>query len=70
MRKRRGWPDLRGRGSESDTISEQFVPSEHYLAQLMERAKVLASAGFTPEQIALMFPVRIEPPSTQEPKDR
>lgn len=70
MKKQRGWPDLRGRGSESDSISEQFVPNEHYKAQQMERAKILAAAGFTPEQIAAMFPVPIELSPDQQPKDR
>ena len=63
MKKRRGWPDLRGRGSESDAISEQFAPNERYRAQLVERAKVLAAAGFTPEQVAAMLPLRMEPAS-------
>ena len=70
MKKQRGWPDRRGMGSESDFISEQFVPNEHYKSQLMERAKILAAAGFTPEQIAAMFPVRMEPHSDQKPKNR
>jgi hypothetical protein len=70
MKKQRGWPDRRGMGSESDSISEQFVPNEYYKSQQVERAKILAAAGFTPEQIAAVFPVPIEPPPDQKPKDQ
>jgi hypothetical protein len=31
--KQRGYPDRRGMGAESDSISEEFVPSERYKAQ-------------------------------------
>jgi hypothetical protein len=70
MTKQRGWPDRRGMGSESDSISEQFVPSERHKTQQKEMAEILLAAGFTPQQIATMFPVRLEPPLTEKPNDR
>src|SRR5208283_1965140 len=46
--KQRGWPDRRGMGAQSDFISEQFAPSEHYKAQLRTMAETLSAAGWNP----------------------
>jgi hypothetical protein len=56
-------------GSESDSISEQFVPSERYRTQQMAMTETLLAAGFTPEQISAVLPFPVEP-STGKPKDR
>jgi hypothetical protein len=55
MAKQRGYPDRRGMGSESDLISEKFVPSEQYKAQQKIMAQTLIAAGLSPEQIASML---------------
>ncbi len=68
MKKRRGYPDRRGMGSHSDSISEQFVPTERYIAQQKVIAETLLGSGFTPEQIAVMFPALTEPSSTEKSK--
>ncbi len=70
MKKQRGWPDRRGMGSDSDTISEQFVPSERYKAQQLAMTETLIAAGFTQEQIDAMFPVPMGVPSNEKPKNR
>jgi hypothetical protein len=46
--KRRGWPDRRGMGAQSDFISEQFVPSERHKAQQQAMAETLSAAGLNP----------------------
>src|ERR1039457_6077873 len=48
--KPRGYPDRRGMGAESDFISEQFVPSEHYKAQQRAMAQTLIAAGLNPRE--------------------
>jgi hypothetical protein len=70
VKKQRGWPDRRGMGSESDAISEQFVPSERYKVQQLAMAGTLIAAGFTQEQIDAMFPVQMGVPSIEKPKGR
>ena len=52
MAKQRGYPDQRGLWAESDSIAEQFVPSESYKAQQKAMAQTLLAAGLTPEQVA------------------
>jgi hypothetical protein len=69
MAKRRGSPDRRGMGAQSDFIAEQFVPSEHYKAQQMAMARRLSAAGLDPEQIASMFLVPVDLLSGEKPKD-
>ena len=70
MKKQRGWPDRRGMGSDSDAISEQFVPSERYKAQQLAMTETLIAAGFTQEQIDAMFPIPMAVPSNEKPKNR
>lgn len=55
MAKQRGYPDQRGLWAESDTIAEQFVPSERYKAQQKAMAETLLAAGLSPEQVASML---------------
>jgi 3-oxoacyl-(acyl-carrier-protein) synthase len=62
MAKQRGYPDRRGLWAESDTIAEQFVPSERHRAQQKAMAQALTAAGLSPEQIANMLSV--EKPKT------
>jgi hypothetical protein len=57
MTKQRGYPDRRGMGSQSDFIAEQFVPSEQYKAEQMERVQRLLAAGMSPEQVAKIFSI-------------
>jgi hypothetical protein len=56
-------------GSESDSVSEQFVPRERYKTQQRAVAETLLAAGFTPEQISAVLPFPVEP-STGKSKDR
>jgi hypothetical protein len=55
MAKQRGYPDQRGLWAESDSIAEQFVPSESHKAQQKAMAQTLLAAGLTPEQVAAML---------------
>ena len=57
MIERRGYPDRRGMGAQSDFISEPFVPSEQHKAEQMVRIRHLLAAGFSPEQVAKLFSV-------------
>jgi hypothetical protein len=70
MEKQRGYPDQRGLWAESDTITEQFVPSERHKAKQKAMAETLLAAGLTPEQIAGMLSVPVDPPSGDEPSDQ
>lgn len=67
--KQRGYPDRRGLWAESDTISEQFVPSKEYKAQQKVMAQTLTAAGLSPEQIEGMLFVPVDLPPSQTPKD-
>jgi hypothetical protein len=69
MAKQRGYPDLRGMGAESDSIAEQFVPSEQYKAQQMAMVQRLMAAGLKPEQIARMFFVPFDLLSGDKPEE-
>lgn len=69
MSKRRANPDRRGMGAESDFIAEQFVPSERYKAQQRAMAEKLIAGGLSPERVANMFFVPVDPPSDDKPKD-
>jgi len=69
MKKQRGWADRRGMGSESDSISEQFVASERYKAQQLAIIETLIAAGVSQEQIDAMFPLQVAP-SIANPKNR
>jgi hypothetical protein len=66
MAKQRGYPDQRGLWAESDSIAEQFAPSESYKAQQRLMVQTLLAAGLSPEQVAgmLFFPVDL--PSGEE----
>jgi hypothetical protein len=69
MAKRRGYPDRRGMGAQSDFIAEQFVPSEDYKTQQLEMAQKLIATGADPEQIASMFFVPLELLLGEKPKN-
>jgi hypothetical protein len=69
MAKQRGYPDQRGLWAESDSIAEQFVPSERYKAQQRVMAQTLIAAGLNPEQVASMLFVPVTLPSGEEPTD-
>jgi hypothetical protein len=69
MAKQRGYPDQRGLWAESDSISEQFAPSESYKAQQRTMAQSLLAAGLNPEQVAAMLFVPDELPSAADLKD-
>ncbi len=66
--KDRGYPDRRGFWAESDTVVEQFVPSERYKAQQKAMVQTLTAAGLNPEQIAAMLSIPVEPSSADEPE--
>ena len=69
MAKRRGSPDRRGMGAQSDFIAEQFVPSEQYKAQQMALVQKLLASGVTSERVAAMFSVPFDLLSSAKPKD-
>jgi hypothetical protein len=69
MAKQRGYPDRRGMGSESDLISETFVPTEQYKAQQKLMAQTLRAAGVSPEQIASMLFTPVDLASGEKPED-
>jgi hypothetical protein len=69
MAKQRGYADQRRLWAESDSIAEQFVPSERYKAQQRAMAQTLLAAGLNPEQIASMLSVPEDFSSTETPKD-
>ena len=69
MAKQRGYPDQRGLWAESDTIAEQFVPSERYKAQQRAMAETLIAAGLSPEQVASMLFVPNDLPSDEKSED-
>jgi hypothetical protein len=55
MVKRRGYPDRRGMGAQSDFISASFVPSAEYRAEQIARAKALIATGLPLEKVAAML---------------
>jgi hypothetical protein len=55
MAKQRGYPDQRGLWAESETIAEQFVPSDRYKTQQRAMVQTLIAAGLSPEQVASML---------------
>jgi hypothetical protein len=65
----RGRPDRRGLWAESDTIAEQFVPSERYKAQQRMIAQTLTAAGLSPEQIERMLFVPLVSPPREKSED-
>jgi hypothetical protein len=67
MVKRRGSPDRRGMGAQSDFISEQFVPGEKYKEQQLLMARTLIASGVAPEQVASMLSLPISLLSGHEP---
>jgi hypothetical protein len=69
MAKQRGYPDQRRLWAESDTIAEQFVPSERYKAQQRKMAETLIAAGLSPEQVASMLFAPAESLSGEKPED-
>jgi hypothetical protein len=70
MAKQRGYPDRRGMGAQSDFIAEQFVPSEHYIAQQMAMVHKLVAAGVNPEEVAKMFSIPVDVLLEKQSKDR
>jgi hypothetical protein len=69
MAKQRGYPDQRGLWAESDSIAEQFVPTESYKAQQRAMAQTLLAAGLSPEQVASMLFFPNDLPSDDLPSD-
>jgi hypothetical protein len=69
MAKQRGYPDQRGLWAESDTIAEQFVPSERYKAQQRAMAETLIAAGLSPEHVASMLFAPNALPSDEKSED-
>jgi hypothetical protein len=67
MAKQRGYPDQRGFWAESDSIAEQFVPSEGYKAQQRAMAHTLLAVELSPEQVASMLFVPNDLPSDEKP---
>jgi LDH2 family malate/lactate/ureidoglycolate dehydrogenase len=57
MAKRRGYPDRRGMGAQSDFISESFIPSGRHKEQLLMRAATLIALGIAREQVAEMLSI-------------
>jgi len=70
MAKQRGYPDQRGLWAESESIAEQFVPSESYKAQQRMMAQTLIAAGLSPEQVASMLFAPVDLVSDEEPTDK
>jgi hypothetical protein len=66
MAKRRGYPDRRGMGAQSDFISESFIPTEEQRKQLIERARNLIATGMTPEEVATMLPIPLDELSEED----
>ncbi|MGC1785009.1 MAG: hypothetical protein WA708_21020 [Acidobacteriaceae bacterium] len=69
MAKRRGYPDRRGMGAESDPISEPFLPNERYQVQQKAMIEKLIAAGLDPEHVARLFSIPVELLSGEKPKD-
>jgi hypothetical protein len=70
MAKQRGYLERRGMGAQSDFIAEQFVPSEHYIAQQMAMVHKLVEAGVNPEEVARMFSIPVDLLAEEKSKDR
>jgi hypothetical protein len=70
MKKQRGYPDRRGMGAESDSISEQFVPTERYKMQQKEMMETLIAAGVSPERVAAMFCCPTDVPQSEKDQDQ
>jgi hypothetical protein len=68
MPKRRGYPDRRGMGAQSDFIGETFIPSEQYKAQQAAMVQKLTAAGLSPDQLEKMFLVPFDPLPNRKPK--
>jgi hypothetical protein len=56
-------------GSESDQVSETFVPNEQYKTQQKLMAQTLRIAGLSPEQIAGMLCAAIDVSLCEKPED-
>jgi hypothetical protein len=69
MAKQRGYPDQRGMWAESDSIAEQFVPSERHKAQQRVMAQTLIAAGLSPERVASMLFLPFELISGEDPRN-
>ena len=67
MTKRRGYPDRRGMGAQSDVPAEQFKPDEQYKVEQRMRAQHLLAAGVSPEQVAKMFSIPLSSVPDQKP---
>ncbi len=58
--KRRGDPDRRGMGAQSDFISESFVPNVQHVAEQKARIRVLPASGLSAEEVAGIFSVPVD----------
>lgn len=68
MTQKRGYPDRRGMGAESDPTMESYVPSETYKTQQMAMARKMIAAGLKPEHVATMFFIPLELLTSEESK--
>jgi hypothetical protein len=58
-------PDRSGMGSQSDFVSETFVPGDAYRAEQLSMARTLIAAGSDPVQVAALLSIpldRVLPP--------
>jgi hypothetical protein len=60
MAMKRGYPDRRGMGAQSDFVSSTFDPGQQYKTEQMNRARVLVELGIAPEKIAEMLSMPVE----------
>lgn len=70
MPKKRGYPDRRGMGAQSDFIGEKFVPDERYKAQQTAMVQKLIAAGLNPEQLEKLFLVPADLILDGKPRDK
>lgn len=60
MNKARGYPDRRGMGAQSDSISETFAPSSQHQEEQIRRARVLIANGIPLLNAAQMLSIPAE----------
>ncbi len=60
MVKRRGIPDQRGMGAQSDFLGQTFIPDSTHRAEQLRRARTLLASGIPPEDVAVMLSIPID----------
>jgi len=60
MYKRRGSPDQRGMGAQSDFIAETFLPSAEHEREQVKRARVLIANGLPLSEVANLLSVQTD----------